>query len=160
MFLLCLALNLSYIRGFQFYDGRMRTCVLLVFFIFTNNIWFLGKEKIRKFFLRKHYWSDAIMKLEYFFERRGVIKSKWHLSPGGVLDQKNDGDVRTENLNPPIHPYFFPDTHPYTDFRRLFSTFLWFFDSFFMIIRCFDSNYEILDDNWPFWDDFWFLLNL
>ena len=36
-----------------------------------------------------------------------------------------------------------------TDFDEYFSTF-WVLDSFFMIVREFLSNYEILDDNWWF----------
>ena len=38
--------------------------------------------------------------------------------------------------------------YPYLQiFDEYFSTFLWVFDSYFMIMREFVSNHEILDDN-------------
>ena len=64
---------------------------------------------------------------------------------GGVLDQKIDGGVRTENLK----KYIFSDIDPYLQiFDEYFATFLSVFVSFYMIVREFDSNYEILYDNW------------
>ena len=57
-------------------------------------------------------------------------------------DQKSNGDVRTGN---------FPDIDPHLQILdEYFSTFFRVFDNSFMIIREFDSNYEILDNNWRF----------
>ena len=82
------------------------------------------------------------------------------MTPGGrVLDQKSDGGVRTGNLKThPTTQIFFSDIDPYVQiFDEYFTTFRRVLDSFLMIIREFDSNYELLDDNWRFWEDFWWI---
>ena len=66
--------------------------------------------------------------------------------------RENDGGVRTGNQK--IHSLtnmFFSGIDPYLQiFDEYFSTFFRLFDNLFMMIREFDSNYEILDDNWRF----------